>query len=334
MKVLACGGAGYIGAHVVVELLDRGHEVVVYDNLGTGSAAMLARAGEFAGGQPQLVVGDMRDEALLLATMQGAGFDCVIHFAALKAVGESVADPLLYYDNNVNGMTSLLRCMQQTNVKNLIFSSSATVYAADAVMPVDEDAPLGPVNPYGRSKWIAELAMQDLARAWPELRAVSLRYFNPAGAHSSGAIGEDPKGVPDNLMPYIVRVAAGIYPEVRIFGNDYPTPDGTGVRDYIHVMDLAEGHVATLEALLKLAPGWHAFNLGSGRGYSVLEMVQRFAAVNAVAVPYRVVARRPGDVAAVWADPRLAERTLGWRTQRGLDEICRDAWCWQKACVQ
>lgn len=332
MKVLACGGAGYIGSHVVYALLRRGHEVTVYDNLCNGSVEMVARAAGLAGGDAPLLVGDVRDHDRLAHAMRAGRFDCVIHFAALKAVGESVADPLRYYDNNVSGMVSLLRCMQETATQNLVFSSSATVYAADAAMPVAEDARLGPVNPYGRSKWMAELVMQDLCRAWPAMRALSLRYFNPAGAHPSGEIGEDPEGIPDNLMPYIARVAAGRLPEVRVFGDDYPTRDGTGVRDYIHVMDLAEGHVVALEALASFAPGWHVFNLGRGEGSSVLEMIERFAAVNGVDVPYRVTARRDGDLAEVWADPARARRELGWQAQRGLDDICRDAWRWQQRC--
>ena len=330
MKVLACGGAGYIGSHAVCSLLQRGHDVTVYDNLCNGSAEMVARAALYAEGDAPLLVGDVRDYGRLIHVMEAGGFDCVIHFAALKAVGESVADPLRYYDNNINGMINLLRCMQETGTGNLIFSSSATVYAADACMPVTEDAPLGPVNPYGRSKLIAELAMKDLCCAWPGLRALSLRYFNPAGAHPSGELGENPRRSPDNLMPYIARVAAGLLPEVRIFGNDYPTRDGTGIRDYIHVMDLAEGHVAALEAMASFAPGWKVFNLGRGEGSSVLEMIERFAAVNGVDVPYRVVGRRDGDLAEVWADPARARRALGWRAQRGLDDICKDAWRWQQ----
>lgn len=330
MKVLACGGAGYIGAHVASLLLQQGHDVVVYDNLTQGSEAMVRNASDIAGKPLPLVVGDVRDAARLGEVLQAGGFDCVIHFAALKSVGESVADPLLYYDNNVNGMTTLLRCMQQADVRHLIFSSSATVYAPSARMPVVEDSPLGPVNPYGNSKWIAELAMRDLCRAWPQLRAVSLRYFNPAGAHPSARIGEDPKGVPDNLMPYVARVAAGLLPELSVFGNDYPTPDGTGVRDYIHVTDLAEGHRAAMEAIDTLDAGWHAFNLGRGEGCSVLQLVECFARVNDVDVPYRIVERRAGDLAEVWADASLAERVLGWRAQRDLEDICRDAWRWQQ----
>lgn len=330
MKVLACGGAGYIGSHVAHALLMGGHEVTIYDNLVNGAQAAVERASELAGKPLPLVVGDVRDAALLCDVMASGRYDCVMHFAALKSVSESVSDPLAYYDNNVHGMVTLLRCMRDTDTRGLIFSSSATVYAPGSAMPVTEDSPLGPVNPYGTSKWIAELAMQDLSHAWPELCAVSLRYFNPAGAHPSGRMGEDPKGIPDNLMPYITRVAAGLSPELRVFGDDYPTPDGSGVRDYIHVMDLAEGHVAALHALQTLGTGWHTLNLGRGEGCSVLEMVEHFSRVNAVPVPYKIVGRRDGDLAEVWADPTKAHAALGWKAQRGLDEICRDAWRWQQ----
>ncbi len=330
MRVLACGGAGYIGGHTMLALLEAGHTVVAYDNLSNGSDRMIAEVGVLTGNDIPLVVGDVRDREKLDTILKSGNFDCVIHFAALKSVGQSVEDPLLYYENNVGGMTTLLSSMHHAGVRNLIFSSSATVYALGAQMPVTEEAPLGPVNPYGRSKWIAEMSMQDLTRAWPDLRAVSLRYFNPAGAHPSGRIGEDPKGVPDNLMPFVSRVAAGLLPEVRVFGSDYPTHDGTGVRDYIHVMDLAEGHVAALESLSSLLAGWHVYNLGRGEGFSVLDLVERFSEVNQVDVPYRIVGRRPGDLAAVWADPTKAHLQLGWQATRDLDEICRDAWRWQR----
>lgn len=330
MKVLACGGAGYIGSHVALSLLQDGHHVTVYDNLLNGTKEAVERVSELTGKALPLVVGDVRDADLLRDVMAVGEFDCVIHFAALKSVAQSVRDPLLYYDNNVNGMVTLLRCMRETDTRNLIFSSSATVYASHAKMPVTEGSPLGPVNPYGTSKWIAELAMLDISRAWPEMRAVALRYFNPAGAHPSGRIGENPKGVPDNLMPYITRVAAGLSPELQVFGNDYPTSDGTGVRDYIHVMDLAEGHVAALNALSALSPGWHCFNLGRGEGCSVIEMAELFSRVNGVPVPYTVVGRRDGDLPEVWADPTLAREALNWKAHRGLDDICRDAWKWQE----
>ena len=330
MRILACGGAGYIGAHVACLMLERGHEVVVYDNLGNGSALMVERAGELARRPLPLVVGDVRDEVRLNDTLAAGRYDCVLHFAALKSVGESVVDPMRYYDNNVGGTLALLRCMQRADVRNLVFSSTATVYSPGAPIPFTEEAPLDPINPYGNSKRIAEYAMRDLCRAWPDFRAISLRYFNPAGAHPSGRIGEDPRGVSDNLMPIIARAAAGLLPEVRIFGGDYPTPDGTGVRDYLHVMDLAEGHAAAVDALGALAAGWHVFNLGRGEGYSVRQMLDCFTRVNGVAVPQRVVARREGDMPAYWADATRAGRVLNWRATRQLEDICRDAWRWQQ----
>ncbi|MBP7626041.1 MAG: UDP-glucose 4-epimerase GalE, partial [Zoogloea sp.] len=273
---------------------------------------------------------DIRDKAALREIFKAHAIDAVIHFAALKAVGESVAKPLMYYDNNIAGTVALAEVMAEAGVKSLVFSSSATVYGDPASVPIREDFPTGPTNPYGRTKWMMEFVLSDLAAADPEWRVALLRYFNPVGAHASGRIGEDPNGLPNNLMPYVSQVAVGRLPQLRVFGGDYPTSDGTGVRDYIHVVDLAVGHVAAVRRLTE-RPGVLTVNLGTGRGYSVIEVVKAFEKASGRPVPYEIVARRPGDVAQCYAEPGLAERELGWRAQRGIDEMCADAWRWQSA---
>ena len=328
MKVLVCGGAGYIGSHTCVALAEAGHEVVAYDNLVNSSAVAVERAGELAGRPLRLIQADIRDRAAL----QGAlceGVDAVIHFAALKAVGESCEQPLLYFDNNISGTIVLLQAMEAAGVNRLVFSSSATVYGDPDTVPITEQAPLRVTNPYGRTKLVMEELIGDLCAARPAFQATLLRYFNPVGAHPSGRIGEDPRGVPNNLMPYVAQVAGGRRDCLSVFGNDYPTRDGTGVRDYIHVMDLARAHVKAVE--LPLAGGAQAINLGTGVGYSVLEMVAAFERASGRPVPYRMQPRRPGDVAEVWADPARAARVLGWHAEYGLDRMCEDAWRWQSS---
>lgn len=326
---LVTGGAGYIGSHTCVELLAAGREVVVVDDLSNAAPEALRRVEEL-GGRPlrAFVRADVRDAGALAEVFAIHEVEAVIHFAASKAVGESVAQPLDYYDNNLYGLLTLLRAMQAASVHRLVFSSSATVYGDPARVPIDESFPLSATNPYGWTKLVGEQILRDLAASDPAWNIVLLRYFNPVGAHASGRIGEDPDGVPNNLLPYVSQVAVGRLPRLRVFGNDYPTVDGTGVRDYIHVVDLALGHLRALERIGAL-PGISTFNLGTGRGYSVLEMVRAFERASARAVPYDIVARRPGDVASCWADPRLAQQVLGWRAERELDEMCADAWRWQ-----
>jgi len=327
--ILVTGGAGYIGSHAVVELMAAGHEALVVDSLANSKRSVVDRVARIAGRRPRFAQVDVRDRAGLAALFADQRFEAVIHFAGLKAVGESVARPLAYYDNNVSGTVALAECMAEAGVKTLVFSSSATVYGEPASVPIREDFPLAATNPYGRSKLVIEDILRDLAAADPEWRIGLLRYFNPVGAHASGLIGEDPNDVPNNLMPYVAQVAAGKLPELRVFGDDYPTPDGTGVRDYIHVVDLARGHLAALEALRRRG-GVLTVNLGTGRGYSVLEMVRAFEAASGRRVPCRVVARRPGDVAQCYADPSLAAQLLGWRAELGIEAMCADTWRWQQ----
>jgi UDP-glucose 4-epimerase len=327
-RILVTGGAGYIGSHTVLELLEAGCEVVVLDSLVNASAQALERVRELSGRELPLVVGDVRDAALLQTLLREQPVEAVIHFAGLKAVGESVAQPLAYYDANLAGAISLLQAMQTAGVRRLVFSSSATVYGDPASVPIREDAPTGPTNPYGRSKWMIEHMLQDLSAAEADWAIGILRYFNPVGAHPSGRIGEDPMGIPNNLMPFIAQVAVGRREALQVFGGDWPTPDGTGVRDYIHVVDLARGHVAALRRAFAQPGGW-TVNLGTGRGQSVLEVLRAFEQACARPVPYRIVARRPGDIAACWADPAQAERLLGWRAERDLRSMCEDAWRWQ-----
>jgi UDP-glucose 4-epimerase len=327
--VLVTGGTGYIGSHTAVELLAAGHEVVIVDNLCNSHAAVIERIGAIAGRTPQFVEADVRDRAAMQTLFDAHRFDAVIHFAGLKAVGESVAQPLMYYDNNVNGLLVLAAVMEAAGVRKLAFSSSATVYGDPHAVPIREDFPLGATNPYGRSKLMIEEILRDLASTEPAWRIALLRYFNPVGAHPSGLIGENPRGVPNNLMPFAVQVAAGLRPELSVYGGDYPTADGTGVRDYIHVVDLALGHVAALQALAQQADAVFTVNLGTGRGYSVLELVRALAAASGRPLPYRIVARRPGDIAQCYADATRAQEILGWRATRGLDEMCADSWRWQ-----
>ena len=330
VNILVTGGAGYIGSHTCVELLELGCGVVVIDNLCNANPESLRRVEELAGKQLKFYEGDVRDEALLRQIFRENAIDCVIHFAGLKAVGESVSKPLAYFDNNLNSTLVLTRVMGEVGVKNLIFSSSATVYTAGSEMPLREDSPTGGcTNPYGWTKYMTEEILQSLCVADPQWSVCLLRYFNPIGAHKSGAIGEDPRGIPNNLMPYITQVAVGRREKLSIFGNDYDTPDGTGVRDYIHVVDLAKGHVAAV-AYTCANTGCEVFNLGTGRGYSVLEMVNTFVEVNGVDVPYVIADRRPGDIATCYADPGKSAEKLLWKAEKTLADMCRDSWNWQK----
>ena len=329
MKVLLTGGAGYIGSHTAVECLAAGHEVVVFDNLSNSSPLSLERVAQIARKAVTFVRGDIRDRAALRKLFADHRIDAVVHFAGLKAVGESVDKPLLYYDNNIAGSIALFEEMAAAGVKAVVFSSSATVYGDPATVPITEDFPLSATNPYGRSKLFIEEMLRDIARADAGWNIALLRYFNPVGAHESGLIGEDPRGIPNNLMPYVAQVAVGRRPHLNVFGGDYPTPDGTGVRDYIHVVDLARGHVGALNKLLQLG-GVQTWNLGTGHGVSVLDMVRAFEAASGRNVPYQIVARRPGDVAQCWADPSRAARELGWRAEYDLPRMCADAWRWQQ----
>ncbi len=329
MKILVTGGTGYIGSHTAVRLMEAGYEVVLLDNLSNSRAAVVDRIAAIAGTGPIFVQGDVRDGAALDHVFRDHAFDGVIHFAGLKAVGESVEKPLLYYENNVQGTVTLLRAMAKAHVKTFVFSSSATVYGNPASVPIREDFPRAATNAYGRSKIMIEDMLADVAAADARWRIARLRYFNPVGAHESGLMGEDPRDVPNNLMPYICQVAVGRRPALRVFGADYDTPDGTGVRDYIHVVDLASGHVAALRYLAAHA-GMLTVNLGTGRGYSVLEMVEAFARASGRPIPYGIEARRPGDIAQCYADPEAAHRLLGWRAAYDLGRMCADAWRWQK----
>lgn len=327
--ILVTGGAGYIGSHTCLELLQEGYSVLVLDNFCNSKVESLRRVEELAACEITVVSGDVRDKTLLRKLFSEYPIDAVVHFAGLKAVGESVQYPQLYYDNNVVGSIALTEVMGEFGVKTLVFSSSATVYGDPASVPIREDFPVGPTtNPYGSSKLMVEQIYRDLATADPTWRIALLRYFNPVGAHESGMIGEDPNGIPSNLMPLIAQVAIGRREQLSILGNDYPTPDGTGVRDFIHVTDLALGHLAALRAL----PGMNGVvtvNLGTGRGYSVLEMVKAFELASDKKVSYRIADRRPGDVAACYADPALALELFGWRAERGIEAMCRDTWRWQ-----
>jgi UDP-glucose 4-epimerase len=328
MRVLVTGGAGYIGSHTCVELLEAGYEVTVVDSLINSREESLRRVAEISGRKLRFHKVDLLDRTGLEAVFQEAAVDAVIHFAGLKAVGESVAMPLQYYTNNITGSLVLFKVMADCGVRNLVFSSSATVYGDPASLPITEDFPLKASNPYGWAKVMLEQMLRDLHHADPSLNIALLRYFNPVGAHPSGMIGEDPRGIPNNLVPYIAQVAVGKLPELQIFGNDYPTPDGTGVRDYIHVMDLASGHMRALEKLAA-GPGLVTYNLGTGKGYSVLEMVNAFARAAGRKIPYRIVGRRPGDIASCYADASKAERELSWKATRDIGAMCRDTWHWQ-----
>ena len=328
MKVLVTGGAGYIGSHTVVELLNAGCEVVVVDNLSNANEESLRRVKEITGKDLAFYPYDVRDRAKLTEVFSAHSFDWVIHFAGLKAVGESVQKPVLYYDNNLISTLVLLETMEQFGVRDLVFSSSATVYGEPERLPLDEDCRLSTTNPYGTTKLMQEQMLKDLYRADNRWNIALLRYFNPVGAHPSGRIGEDPKGIPNNLMPYVAQVASGKLQKIGVFGNDYPTPDGTGVRDYIHVVDLARGHVAAIKKLSE--PGVHIYNLGTGKGYSVLDMVHAFEKACGKKLPYEIKPRRAGDVPACYATSAKAERELGWKAQYDLEDMCRDQWNWQK----
>ena len=330
MKILVTGGAGYIGSHTTLELLKAGHDVVVVDNLCNSSEESLRRVAELAGRAPKFFQLDIRDEAALDQVVAAEGpFDATIHFAALKAVGESTQIPLKYYANNLGGTFTLLKVLAAHNCKNIVFSSSATVYGQPQSVPIREDFPTpGCTNPYGWTKLMMEQVFRDVQKADPEWNTVILRYFNPIGAHESGRIGEDPAGIPNNLLPYVAQVAVGRLKELSVFGNDYPTPDGTGIRDYIHVVDLAIGHLRAIEKLVE-KPGFKVYNLGTGNGYSVLQIVRAFEAASGRKVPYVIKPRRPGDIAECWADPALAAKELNWKAERGIEQMCADIWRWQ-----
>ena len=330
MKVLVTGGTGYIGSHTAVVLLEAGFEVVLLDNLSNSEREVAGRIGVIAGKTPVFYEADIRNQTRLKEILDRERPGAVIHFAGLKAVGESSRLPLEYYDNNVTGTLTLLFAMREHKLKTLVFSSSATVYGVPEKLPIAEDSPLSATNPYGTTKLVIEEILRSLVASDPSWKVSLLRYFNPVGAHPSGRIGENPRGVPNNLMPFVAQVAAGIRERLSVFGNDYPTEDGTGVRDYIHVMDLAKGHLAALRALPSWeGPGPLTVNLGTGRGTSVLEMVRVFEKVSGQKIPFEIVPRRPGDVAACWADPSLAERLLGWTAEFGIERMCADAWRWQ-----
>jgi len=327
--ILVTGGTGYIGSHAVIELMAAGHDVFIIDNLCNSKASVLERIERLAGRQPGFINLDIRDRTALRRLFAEHSFDAVMHFAGLKAVGDSVAQPLVYYDNNVSGSVALIECMAEAGVKTMVFSSSATVYGEPPTVQFREDLPLAPCNPYGRSKRMIEDILVDVAKADPSWRVALLRYFNPIGAHASGMIGEDPNDTPNNLMPYITQVAMKKLKELPVYGADYPTRDGTGVRDYIHVVDLARGHLLALKRLAERS-GVLTLNLGTGRGYSVLEMVRAFSAASGKQVPYRIADRRPGDIAEFYADPALARKVLGWKATFGIDAMCADSWRWQR----
>ncbi len=330
MKILVTGGAGFIGSHTCIELQNAGHEVIVLDNLCNSSKESLKRVAAITGKEPMFYKGDIRDRDLLEAIFDGTNIDAVIHFAGLKAVGESVQKPWEYYENNISGSLVLFDVMRKNNCKNIIFSSSATVYGDPAEIPITENCPKGTcTNPYGWTKWMLEQILSDMHKADPEWNIVLLRYFNPIGAHPSGTMGENPNGIPNNLMPYITQVAVGKLKELGVFGNDYDTPDGTGVRDYIHVMDLAAGHVAALKKIEDNS-GLSVYNLGTGVGYSVLDIVNNFVEATGVDVPYSIKPRRAGDIATCYSDATKAKEELGWEAKYGIKEMCADSWRWQK----
>jgi UDP-glucose 4-epimerase len=328
MSILVTGGAGYIGSHTCLSLLEAGYAVIVIDNLSNSKRSSLRRVEELTGKHIPFYEADIRDKKEVEAVFRENEVDTVIHFAGLKAVGESVDKPLQYYKNNVSGTLVLCDVMAAFNVKNMVFSSSATVYGDPATVPIKEDFPLAPTTPYGNSKRFIEQILEDLYASDKSWNIALLRYFNPVGAHESGRIGEDPNGIPNNLMPFICQVAAGNQKQLFVFGDDYPTPDGTGIRDYVHVIDLALGHIRAIEKLDE-NPGVVIYNLGTGKGYSVMDMIRAFENVSGKKVPYRIVSRRPGDVAVCYTDPDKARRELGWEAERGIEAMCRDAWRWQ-----
>lgn len=330
MRILVTGGAGYIGSHTCIELLNQGQEVVVVDNLCNSSEESLNRIKQITGKDVTFYKADLLDKAAMEEIFSKETVDAVIHFAGLKAVGESVAKPLEYYHNNITGTLVLCDVMRNHGVKKIIFSSSATVYGDPAFVPITEDCPKGKItNPYGQTKSMLEQILTDLHTADPEWSVILLRYFNPVGAHKSGLIGEDPAGIPNNLTPYITQVAVGKLKEVGVFGNDYDTPDGTGVRDYIHVVDLAIGHVKAVDKLAQSEPDVRIYNLGTGKGFSVLQMIEAFSKACGKQIPYAIKPRRPGDIAECYADAALAKKELGWEAERGIDEMCEDSWRWQ-----
>ena len=333
MRILLTGGAGYIGSHTAVALINAGHEVVCFDNLSNSRADVMERLETITGQTIPLVIGDIRDRAALVQVIREHGIEAVIHFAGLKAVGEAVAQPFIYYDNNVRGTLSLIEAMTACSVTSLVFSSSATVYGVAQYLPLDESHTTSATNPYGRTKLMIEEMLTDIAAADPEWRIAVLRYFNPVGAHASGLIGEDPNGVPNNFMPFISRVASGRLERLSVFGDDYDTLDGTGVRDYIHVTDLAAGHVAALQAIGASGKAISTWNLGTGQGYSVLEMIAAFERQNEVRVPYQISARRPGDVASCYASPDKAKAELGWQASLGLEDMCASVWRFERMLV-
>jgi UDP-glucose 4-epimerase len=328
MNILLTGGAGYIGSHTAIVLMQAGHSVIIYDNLCNSSKPAIVNLEKILGRSVAFVEGDIRNTSLLKATMQNNKIDTVIHFAGLKAVGESNVTPLSYYENNVQGTLSLLRAMSELRIKNIIFSSSATVYGDPKYLPIDENHPLAPTNPYGRTKLQIEQILEDVAISDSEWKVINLRYFNPAGAHESGLLGENPKDRPNNLMPYIAQVATGQLSQLQVFGDDYPTEDGTGVRDFIHVVDLAEGHLAALSFIFHVS-GFETFNLGTGTGYSVLQMLSAFEKASKKTISYSVVNRRPGDIASCYASADKANELLGWRAKRTLIEMCLSGWEFQ-----
>lgn len=330
MRIFLTGGTGYIGSHTAVELAAAGHSVVCFDNLCNSRADVMDRLEDITGQSMSLVVGDIRDQASLEKAIRTHSIEAVIHFAGLKAVGEAVAKPFNYYDNNVRGTLNLIEAMNACGVKTLVFSSSATVYGEPKYLPLNETHPISATNPYGRTKLMIEEVLTDIAAADPDWRIAILRYFNPVGAHESGLIGEDPNGAPNNLMPFISRVAARRLEKLSIFGDDYETPDGTGVRDYIHVTDLALGHVAALDAIARRSNPISTWNLGTGQGYSVLEMIRAFEHVNGVAVPYEIAARRSGDVSSCYANPGKAKAELGWEAALGLGDMCASMWRFER----
>lgn len=327
--ILVTGGTGFIGSHTCVELIAHGYQVLILDNLSNSQKSVLNAIKQITGTQPDFIEGDIRDRALLDSIFQQHSITAVIHFAGLKAVGESVAQPLKYYDNNLTGTLTLLQALQQADVRSLVFSSSATVYGDPQQLPIPETHPLSATNTYGHTKLVLEQAMGNLYQSEAGWRIGLLRYFNPVGAHESGLIGEAPQGIPNNLMPYIAQVATGQREQVQVFGHDYDTPDGTGVRDYIHVSDLAKGHVAALEYLEAKDSELLTVNLGTGQGYSVLDMIAAFSRSCGRSIPYNLIPRRPGDIAACWADTQKARETLGWKAEKGIQEMCDDAWRWQ-----
>lgn len=331
MIILVTGGAGYIGSHTCVELIGKGHSVVIFDNLSNSDVSVLDRIEKISGVKPELIVGDLLNKESIRAVFENRSIEAVVHFAALKAVGESVAEPLRYYDNNITGTLNLVKAMLDAKVETLIFSSSATVYGDPIVVPITESESIKPTNPYGQTKAMAERILLDVSASQPSLKVGLLRYFNPVGAHPSGLIGESPSGIPNNLMPFIAQVATGLREKLSVFGNDYPTPDGTGVRDYLHVVDLARAHLAALDYLTSTEDSEPlVVNLGTGRGNSVLEVIKAFEKASDVAIPYRIVDRRPGDIPACYADPSKAKDLLGWEAEYNLDDMCADTWRWQQ----